>query len=107
MAARAHSHTRLRHLIADRAAILHRDERELLLDAADALLFDEPDGIAKLASGRALLAALVKSDRWLPDPAAEVGGALAGCGTAEPVAGTAAETAEGPGGFAATIGGSI
>src|SRR5213078_4053171 len=70
--ARARSHTRLRRLLADRAAILHRDEHRLLLDAADALLFDESDALAKQASGQRLLAALVDNDRWLPDPAAEV-----------------------------------
>ena len=106
LAARAHSHTRLRQLLADRAAILHRDEHELLLDAADALLFDESDGSAKLASGQELLAALVKSDRWLPDPAAEVCVALGGCGTAESGRGRAAKTVEGVGGVAAKIGGS-
>ncbi len=106
LAARAHSHTRLRQLLADRAAILHRDEHELLLDAADALLFDESDCIAKLASGQELLAGLVKSDRWLPDPAAEVSVALGGCGTAKSVDERAAETVEDPGGSAAKIGGS-
>ena len=77
---RAHSHTRLRRLLADRAAILHRDEHVVLLDAADALLFDEPDALAKRASGRQLLVALVDNDRWQPDPAAEVRAALDGCG---------------------------
>ena len=83
--ARAHSHTRLRRLLADRVAILHRDERVMLLDAADALLFDEPDALAKRASGRQVLAALVDNDRWQPDPAAEVRAALDGCGAIEPV----------------------
>jgi hypothetical protein len=83
--ARALSHTRLRGLLADRAAILHRDEHAALLDAADALLFDEPDALSKRASGHQVLAALVDSDRWLPDPAAEVGVALDGCGAPEPV----------------------
>jgi hypothetical protein len=106
LAARAQSHTRLRQLVADRAAILHRDERELLLDAADALLFDESDCIAKLASGQELLAGLVKSDRWLSDPAAEVSAALGGCGAAKSVGERAPETVEGPGGSAAKIGGS-
>src|SRR5947199_79052 len=73
--ARARSHTLLRRLLADRAAILHRDEHTLLVDAADALLFDELDALAKQASGQRLLAALVDNDRWLPDPAAEVRGA--------------------------------
>ncbi len=82
--ARARSHTLLRRLLADRAAILHRDEHRLLLDAADALLFDELDALAKQGSGQRLLAALVDNDRWLPDPAAEVRAALDGCAAAEP-----------------------
>jgi hypothetical protein len=83
--ARAQSHTRLRRLLADRAAILHRNERHVLLDAADALLFDEPDRLAKRASGHQVLAALVDNDRWQAEPAAEVGAALDGCGAPEPL----------------------
>jgi hypothetical protein len=83
LAERGRCHTRLRELLTDREAMLHAPERELLLDAADALLFDEPDGAAKRVAGQALLAALVESDRWLPDPAAQVGAALNGCGAAE------------------------
>jgi len=41
LAARGRSHTQLRDLLDARAPILHLHERELLLDAADALLFDE------------------------------------------------------------------
>jgi hypothetical protein len=84
LAERGRCHTRLRELLADRAAILHAREREVLLDAADALLFDEPDGAQKRAAGNELLTRLVQSDRWLPDPAAEVRAALDGCGAAEP-----------------------
>lgn len=83
--ARAQSHTRLRRLLTDRASILHRDEQVMLLDAADALLFDEPDALAKRASGHHVLAGLVDNDRWLPDPAAEVRAALDGCGAPEPL----------------------
>src|SRR3954467_7542719 len=83
--ARARSHTLLRRLLADRAAILHRDEQRLLLDAADALLFDELDALAKQGSGQRLLGTLVDNDRWLPHPAAEVRAALDGCAAAEPV----------------------
>src|SRR3954451_6395952 len=83
--ARARSHTLLRRLLADRAAVLHRDEHRLLLDPADALLFDELDALAKQASGQRLLAALVDNDRRLPDPAAEVRAARDGCAPAEPV----------------------
>jgi len=82
LAERGRCHTRLRELLADRAAILHAPERESLLDAADALLFDEPDGAQKRAAAREGLAALVDSDRWLPEPAAEVAAALDGCSAA-------------------------
>src|SRR4051794_39803186 len=77
---RAGSHTRLRRLLDDRAPILHHAERLVLLDAADALLFDEPDALAKQASSHQVLAALVDKDRWQLDPAAEVRAALDGCG---------------------------
>lgn len=82
--ARAQSHTRLRRLLQDRAAILHSHERLVLLDAADALLFDEPDALAKRASSRQVLAALVDNDRWQPDAAADVRAALDGCGAHDP-----------------------
>jgi hypothetical protein len=82
LAERGRCHTRLRELLDVRAAILHVGERQLLLDAADALLFDEPDAADKRVAGQALLAALVEKDRWLPDPAAAVGAALDGCGSA-------------------------
>src|SRR3954470_21352245 len=83
LAERGRCHTRLRELLADRASILHAHERELLLDAADALLFDEPAGPAKRVAGHRLLAAMVESDRWLPEPAAEARAALDGCGAGE------------------------
>ena len=78
--ARALSHTRLRRLLENRSAILHSDERAVLLDAADALLFDESDAPAKRAAGLRVLAVLVENDRWQPDPAVEVRAALDGCG---------------------------
>ena len=83
LAERGRCHTRLRELLADRAAILHAPERAVLLEAADALLFDEPDAAAKRAAGHALLATLVQRDRWLPEPAAEVATTLDGCGAGE------------------------
>jgi len=87
LAERGLCHTRLRELLAARESILHAHERDLLLDAADALLFDEPEGPAKRQAGLELLDALVESDRWLPEPAAEVGAALDGCGDAASVLG--------------------
>ena len=80
LAARGRSHTQLRDLLDARAPILHPHERELLLDAADALLFDEPDGDAKRAAARDTLDKLVESGRWLQRPADEARAALDGCG---------------------------
>jgi len=80
IAARGRSHTQLRELLDARAPILHLHERELLLDAADALLFDEADGDVKRAAARDLLSSLVESGRWLAGPADEAAAALDGCG---------------------------
>jgi hypothetical protein len=79
LAARGRSHTHLRELLDARDPILHAPERELLLDAADALLFDEPDGDVKVSEARNLLGELVESGRWVQGPADEVLGALEGC----------------------------
>lgn len=80
LAARGSSHTQLRELLDARATIVHPGERDALLDAADALLFDEPDAGAKRDDAATLLDALVDSGRWLPEPAAAVRAALDGCG---------------------------
>jgi hypothetical protein len=79
LAARGRSHTLLRELLDARATIVHADEREQLLDAADALLFDEPEAAAKLAAGDEIIDRLVESERWLPGPAEQVRAALHGC----------------------------
>jgi hypothetical protein len=84
LAARGRSHTQLRELLAARESILHPHEREALLDAADALLFDETDAEAKRIAARELLASLVESGRWLTGPADEAAAALDGCGSGEP-----------------------
>jgi hypothetical protein len=86
LAARGRSHTHLRDLLDARESILHANEREILLDAADALLFDETDASAKRAAAREVLAGLVESDRWLPGPADEAAAALDGCGAGETAA---------------------
>ena len=80
LAARGRSHTQLRELLDARAPILHGHERETLLDAADALLFDEPEATAKREEARALLAELVASERWMIGPAEGALTALDGCG---------------------------
>jgi len=86
LAARGRSHTHLRELLDARAPILHLRERETLLDAADALLFDEADGPAKRVVAHELLMSLVESGRWLQGPADEALAALDGCGAGEPAA---------------------
>ena len=86
LAARGRSHTHLRELLDARAPILHAPEREALLDAADALLFDESDAEAKRAAAVTLLFGLVESGRWMPGPADEAIAALGGCGAGEPAA---------------------
>ncbi|HEV3001210.1 MAG TPA: hypothetical protein VGW75_10775 [Solirubrobacteraceae bacterium] len=61
-------------MLADRAAMLVPDEHRLLLDAADALLFDEPEVAAERTA----------ADRWLPGPAGGVRQALDACGAPMP-----------------------
>jgi hypothetical protein len=84
LAARGRSHSHLRDLLDARAPILHAREREALLDAADALLFDETDAETKRAAAVVLLFDLVESGRWMPGPADEAIAALGGCGAGEP-----------------------
>jgi glycine/D-amino acid oxidase-like deaminating enzyme len=79
LAARGRSHTQLRELLDARAPILHARERETLLDAADALLFDEAGSADKRTAAHALLEALVESGRWESRPAGEARAALDGC----------------------------
>jgi hypothetical protein len=79
LADRGRSHTRVRELLEARETILHAQEREQLLDAADALLFDEPEADEKLAGARELLTEMVISGRWLEGPAGDVVAALEGC----------------------------
>src|SRR3954447_21204812 len=81
LAARGRSHTQLRQLLDARESLVHGHERETLLDAADALLFCEPDAEAKRAAAHELLEHLVDSGRWLAGPADEAAAALDGCGT--------------------------
>ena len=80
LADRGRSHTRLRELLGARATILHDRERDAILDAADALLFDEPDAPEKQRAAHDLVGDLVEHGRWLPEPADDVLVALDGCG---------------------------
>jgi hypothetical protein len=56
------------------------NERALLLDAADALLFDEPDALVKLAQAKDLLDALEVNGRRTEREAERLRDALDGCG---------------------------
>jgi ABC-type uncharacterized transport system YnjBCD ATPase subunit len=85
LAARGHAHTTLRNEL-DRQGPLHRHERELLLEAADALLFDEPEGWWRRAEAMALLDALECNERRTAAEAARLRIALDGCGETELVA---------------------
>jgi hypothetical protein len=80
LAHRGRSHTQLRQLLDARESLLHGHERETLLDAADALLFCEPDADQKLAAAHDVLDHLVDTGRWLAGPADEARAALDACG---------------------------
>jgi hypothetical protein len=73
---RGRAHTRLREMLDSRATILHAGEREIIIDAADALLFDEADAWDKRARAREVLTELVDNGRWLAEPADDVASAL-------------------------------
>ena len=86
LARRGRAHTRLRELLEARGpALLHRDEHEQLVDAADALLFGEADALERRDAALDKLDDLVESGRWEPSAANAVAQALRACG---PVAGT-------------------
>jgi len=76
---RGRSHTRLRELLDARDSLLHGNEREQLLDAADAQLFEEPEAAEKLIAACILLDEMVASGRWVQGPADEVQAAIEGC----------------------------
>lgn len=82
MAARGQSYTELRReLDALGQAKLTTQERATLLEASDALLFDEPAAAARLQEASALLEHLVACERWLAPTAERVRAALEGCGS--------------------------
>jgi hypothetical protein len=87
LARRGRAHTRLRELLDSRGpTALHQHEREQLVDAADALLFNEPDAHERRDASLDLLDDLVEFGRWEPSAANAVGQALRACGqlTARP-----------------------
>lgn len=62
------------------AAKLHLTEREQLLEAADALLFGEPDSERIVRSAEVLIEALETSGRWSVEACNRLREHLHGCG---------------------------
>jgi hypothetical protein len=63
----------------DRQGALHIQERDLLLDAADALLFDEPDCTLRQAEALTLLDRLEAVERRTPGETSRLRAALHAC----------------------------
>lgn len=61
------------------AAKLHASEREQLLEAADALLFGEPESEALVRSAETLIEALEASGRWSAESCDQLREHLYGC----------------------------
>jgi hypothetical protein len=61
------------------AAKLHAGEREQLLEAADALLFGEPESEGRVRSAEALIEALETSERWSAESCDQLREHLYGC----------------------------
>jgi len=81
LARRGRAHTRMRELLDARGETsLHQHERELLVDAADALLFGEPDALERRDAAFDLLDDLIEFGRWEPSAANAVAQALRACG---------------------------
>ena len=81
LARKGRAHTRLRELLDARGpATLHDREREQLVDAADALLFDETDAFERRDAALDLLDDLVEAERWEPTSANAAAQALRACG---------------------------
>ncbi|HEX5853030.1 MAG TPA: hypothetical protein VFY36_08055 [Solirubrobacteraceae bacterium] len=80
MAARAAHYTALLETIDHQGATkLHPKEREQLLEAADALLFGEPDGQAQLRLAERLIESLETSERWSAESCDQLREHLYGC----------------------------
>jgi hypothetical protein len=79
LSTRGRSHTALR-MELGRQGPLHPRERDLLVAAADALLFDEPDAELWRIEAMALLEGLEVLERRTAGEAARLRDALDGCG---------------------------
>jgi hypothetical protein len=64
------------------AAKLHGREREKLLEAADALLFDEPENRRLLRSAEDVIESLETSERWSAESCDQLREHLYGCDAA-------------------------
>jgi hypothetical protein len=64
------------------AAKLHRGEREQLLEAADGLLFGEPENRRLLRSAEELIESLESSERWSAESCDKLREHLYGCDAA-------------------------
>ena len=62
------------------ATKLHAREREQLLEAADVLLFGEPDSEWTVRSAEVLIEALETSERWSVESCDQLREHLSGCG---------------------------
>jgi hypothetical protein len=83
MVARGAHYTALLNMIDHRGAIkLHAGEREQLLEAADVLLFGEPDSERTVRSAEVLIEALRTSERWSVESCDQVREHLYGCAAA-------------------------
>ena len=81
MVTRGAHYTALLGMIDHRGATeLHAIEREQLLEAADVLLFGEPDSELTVRSAEVLIEALQASEQWSADSCDQVREHLYGCG---------------------------
>ena len=81
LARRGRAHTRLRELLDSRdPAVMQANEREQLVDAADALLFGEEDALERRDAALDLLDELIDGERWEAPAANAVAQALRACG---------------------------
>jgi len=87
MTTRAAHYTELVRAIDHQGATkLHAREREQLLEAADALLFDEPENRRLLRSAEDVIESLETSERWSAESCDQLREHLYGCDAAAGVA---------------------
>jgi hypothetical protein len=82
----AHYTTLLEKIDNHGATKLHAREREQLLEAADALLFGEPENRRLLRSAEELIESLEASERWSAESCDQLREHLYGCDSAADVA---------------------